>query len=178
MNNKLVIGSVAVALILGAYGAFRSAPAQVVERVIEKNLGALAGPDIPSPYLRWGDKVTYRAAVDATSGTSTPIRIQGPAATSTVTVTFSITTPTTTALTWAVSTSTSRQGYATTTPFYTRGVAASAQDQFVVVPTLSQTNVVPPNGWVTISAYGLGSGGAANGGVIFGGRATMEFQVF
>ena len=91
MDKKLVIVSVVVALLLGAYGAFRSAPAQVVERVIqEKQLGALAGPDIPYPYFSFGDVRQHALGASLTSATSSSVTgfilcaIQAPAATTTL----------------------------------------------------------------------------------------------
>jgi hypothetical protein len=175
--NKVIIGGVAVALILSVIAVTNQPTERVVERVIERQLGASPGPDRSWEEESINGLGFKYVSVAATSGTSTPCRIKGPAATSTVVTTFSITTPTTTALTWAVSTSTREQGFATTTPFYTVLVPSSLQRQLVVAPTLIQTNVVSPSGWVTWSAYGLGMGGTANAGVIFAGNCTAVFTV-
>jgi hypothetical protein len=181
MNRKnIIVGLLITAsLVLGVLGVSNdSAPTErVVERVIEKQLGALAGPEIPYNYLKWGNVETYRTGVAMVSGTSTPCRAQGPSATSSVTASISITTSTTTALTWALSTSTSAQGYATTSPFYTFDLTANSQFDKIVVPTNTQSNSIPPNGWVTWSGYGTGSGGTANAGIIAGGKCNFEFQV-
>lgn len=48
--------------------------------------GALTGPDIPSPYLRWGGVARYGAAVNLAASASVPCSIQNPtSATSTLT---------------------------------------------------------------------------------------------
>jgi hypothetical protein len=177
MNNKIVIGGVILALVLSVLAITNKPTERVVETIIEKQLGASPGPTRTWSEESIGGLGFKYVSLPLRSGTSTPCAFQGPAATSTVTTSLSITTSTSTALTWAVSTSTRAQGYATTTPFYTRAVAANAQDQTVVAPTLIQTNVVPPGGWVTWSAYGTGMGGTANAGVITAGTCTAVFTV-
>lgn len=48
------------------------------------NLGALASPDIPSPYLKWGDVAIYQNNDTFDTGTSTLCVLASPAATSTL----------------------------------------------------------------------------------------------
>ena len=48
------------------------------------NVGALAGPDIPSTYLQWGGVATHNFSQSMTQGASTTCQWLTPAATSTV----------------------------------------------------------------------------------------------
>lgn len=50
----------------------------------EQPVGALAGPDIPSPYLRWGDVAIYQAKQTFNQASTTVCSLQAPSATSTL----------------------------------------------------------------------------------------------
>lgn len=52
--------------------------------VVEKGLGALSSPDIPSPYLTFGGVRRWAYNIAMTQGTTTPCIIPAPAATSTL----------------------------------------------------------------------------------------------
>lgn len=50
----------------------------------EVQVGALTGPDIPSPYLQWGGVTTYAGSMTLKSAASTTCAIQTPSSTSTL----------------------------------------------------------------------------------------------
>lgn len=65
----------------------------------ERNFGSLAGPNIPSQYLTWGDVSTYNYTDTFNQASTTVCSITSPAATSTlVFASAAVTTGTTTAL--------------------------------------------------------------------------------
>lgn len=86
MSNKLGLAGIIVALILGGYASLRS-PEQVniTREVQNQNLGALAGPDIPYDYLKWGGLETKRVSGTFNTASTTLCVIATPTATSTLT---------------------------------------------------------------------------------------------
>lgn len=80
-NTAIIIGvSVLLSLLIGAL-----LPGKTIERIVEKgNLGALAGPDIPSQYLKWGDVKIVNTYTNAlTDSASTTCSFPSPTGTST-----------------------------------------------------------------------------------------------
>lgn len=123
--------------------------------------GALAGPDIPSPYLRWGDVALFNAKMALNTATNTPCAIQSPAATSTLlTTTLQITTGTSTATAWYVSTSTS--AFATTTNLVPplalgsgkQGTFAVASSTAGAVYTVDNNVTLSPSTWIVWTVAG------------------------
>ncbi len=71
MNDitKTIIAAVVSAVIVGAlFLGFRSSPTTTV--VEKPSYGALAGPDIPSPYLNWGGLPIWHSSMDLAATSS------------------------------------------------------------------------------------------------------------
>lgn len=81
--KNLVIGALVglVTLFGGLFVLSPEAPQQ--PPMSQPNLGALAGPDIPSPYLNWGNVRLWHYS-DVMDSASTTCSIQSPAGTSTL----------------------------------------------------------------------------------------------
>ncbi len=77
---------VAMVAIVGAFILqYGGSVQQVVNPPVNKSLGALAGPDIPSPYLNWGGIAQWGLAPKSLiQASSTICSLQSPAATSTL----------------------------------------------------------------------------------------------
>lgn len=138
-----------------------------------KQFGALSGPDIPSPYLRWGNVIEYRANQAMQTATTTLCAIANPhAATSTILgITAQITTGTSTA--GALTFSTSTLQYATSTSdelIADKTVASGAQISVAWSPS-SNNNVLGPGQFVLISTSGPGLGGYT-----YAGTCQARFQ--
>lgn len=86
MKASIITGIVAVVLSVGAAFAVAThyaAPSSTSGG--SNHLGALTGPDIPSPYIRWGGVEEWNATVPLSATSSVIAAIQNPAAaTSTV----------------------------------------------------------------------------------------------
>lgn len=154
--KTVAVAALTALVVAMVWGTFK-AP---VTKVIEKQFGALAGPDIPSPYLNWGGLRTWNARQELKTSTTTVCSIQAPASTSTLdhfAVRFTV--GSTTAKTIYMAKGASMQ--ASTTLLLAAGtLAANAQGTFVAStsPSTSDdvdgTNVIPPNWWVNVSMAG------------------------
>lgn len=125
----------------------------------DRPLGALAGPDIPSPYLRWGDVAVFKGRMALNTATSTPCALQSPAATSTlISASLQIQTPTSTATFWQVAKAAS--GFATTTALNGHHLVASGALSTVVASTTQSdatddSMVFGPSQWLVWGAEGF-----------------------
>jgi hypothetical protein len=171
MKNKLVIGIVAVVVLVGAY--FFPQGNTVVERVVEKTVGAVAGPESTNPYVSINGLQTWSTGKRLNTATSTACAIKSPAATSTIEFTsLQINTASSTATTWRVSTST--DGFATTTSLNYFALASGAQGSYVLMSTSSNAYLIAkPNTYLVWSVEGTVISGTAN----FQGTCTAEFKV-
>lgn len=145
--------------------------------VVENAFGALAGPDIPSPYLNWGGVRTYNAGISPTQATTTICAIQSPAATSTLTyasVKLDVSSSTATILDLAKGTT----AFATTTAIgSTYAVAADAQ-AFVLAstsPGAGAVTVFAPNQWFVVGVRGGVTPGSNGAGFVPTGRCQATF---
>lgn len=119
--------------------------------------GSLAGPDIQSPYLRWGGVASYRGSMALAQATTTVCAIQSPAATSTLQnafIRFDVSSTTASVITIAKATT----AFATTTSIGTDyNIAANAQG-FINASTTNGTAGAPevfaPNTWLVIGMKG------------------------
>ncbi len=150
MNKILsIIGATAV-LALVVAGIAISKPAQVVEKTIQA--GAVASPDIMSPYFSFGGLKHWAVRTDSlSSATTTVCALQSPAATSTLAwaaVLFSVSSTTASTVTLATSTS----AFATTTLLTSTSIAANAQGYINFQG--SSANVLAPNTWVVVGMAG------------------------
>lgn len=89
MKSSLVLVAIAVVVAVGIVWAFGIGGAKTTT-VIDPNtgkevkVGALTGPDIPSPYLQWGGVRSWQGRMTLTQATTTVCAIQSPASTSTL----------------------------------------------------------------------------------------------
>lgn len=152
--------------------------------------GAVAGPDLYSPYwnvnglVRWPTRLTLgRGEAAATAalglGTTTPCSILSPSSTSTLlTSTLNITTSTSTAGVWTLATSTSQ--YASTTSYASFTVTANklgAYTYFASSTTSGEARLFAPNtllNWTVAGAPGLGT---QKNGFVYEGTCQAEFLV-
>ncbi len=120
-------------------------------------LGSLAGPDIPSPWLRWGGVTEYAGSMALAQATTTVCAIQSPAATSTLQaafVRFDVSSTTASVVTIAKATT----AFATTTSIGADyNIAANAQ-AFINASTTNgvagASEVFGPNTWLVIGMKG------------------------
>ena len=84
LTNIKAIGVTLSALAIALVLQYGGSVVDVVNPPSDPALGALAGPDIPSPYLRWGDLTSWNYNVPMNQGTTTVCSIQSPASTSTL----------------------------------------------------------------------------------------------
>ena len=152
MNTKLLTAGVILAVLLGLFGTFRPA---IVEKVIEKaSFGALSGPDIISPYLRWGDLAHFATRISLAKATSTVCALQSPASTSTLVATgLSLTTGTSTAVTLRIATSTT--AFATTTLHQTISLGSGVMGAFNYAPTTTVLQIMSPSQYIVWDAAGF-----------------------
>lgn len=189
MDNKTIIVGLAVALLVAA-GFWVLRPERVVYQNTGEPLGALAGPDIPSPYLRWGDVSTWQYSMsmvtnsyNGASGSTTPCAIQSPAATSSL-VWFGLDIQIATGTAADLSLAKSATPYATTTPFLTNLDLAAGADLSLVYDSASSTasTTLPqgrllfaPNQYLVLGAKGAG-GPRDRAGHQFGGICKAVFR--
>lgn len=177
-NNKIIVGFIVVAIVLGITGLFsiNGNLKQIASKVSEsakQTFSAISSPDIPSLWLRWGGVLTQNGHMDFAQATTTVCAIQSPSSTSTlvfasVGATVSSTTPTL----WTMAKATT--AFATTTVLATSTSIANAQVWFNSASTTalaSTTNssgttvnnftikllelsdrIFAPNTWLVVSA--------------------------
>lgn len=157
--KNIIIGAVAtVSLVVGVVALNTREPQQEPQR--EPTLGALAGPDIPSPYISWGGATTYRQRAALNTATTTPCAIQAPSSTSTLAWTsLQITTPTTTQTVWTAAKA--NTPYATTTA--QRGtitLASGAVGSMLVMASttlvaIDNVHTLAPNQYIVWGVQGI-----------------------
>ena len=156
MKNKLSIGLIVVALVLSLYASVRPSTSTTIVKN-EPAVGALAGPNIPSNYLKWCGVAIYSGATALAVGTTTVCAIQSPAATSTlIRASILLTTSSTTAST--VTLAKAATAFATTTSLGQHVVAANAQGAIQASTTLAvglnDNTVFGPNQWFVVGMAG------------------------
>lgn len=169
MSNitKIVIAGLAVVIVAVLVMTFRPTPTPSGSSQ-GKSFGALAGPDIPSPYLAWGAGAVpvYQAAATMTQQSSTTCMFQSPAATSTLeraVARFNVASSSMVAE-WGSSANID----ATTTSYGTGTLSTGGQGTFVASTTASQgaavdgVFVLAPNTYVALK-IGSGSIGIPQG---------------
>lgn len=176
----LIAGITSALIGIGAFFAFPSHQASV-----EQPVGALAGPDIPSNYLRWGSGYGVRywpTSRALTTGTTTICSIQSPAATSTLSwagIKFDVSTSSATILDIGKAST----PYATTTLIGTTyNILAGAQAfvQASTSPAAGAAVVFAPSVYLNFKTQGGTTGGetasAANSsGYVPSGSCQAEF---
>ncbi len=155
---KTVLVSGVVALVVALLAVFSFGGGETVREIVkERTLGAAAGPDIISPYLRWGGVATYRSAQAMNSATTTVCALRAPRATSTLESFIAATEVSSTSAvlaTLALSGVNDEAPSASTTALVTfASVAANAKGLY----TQASSTVVNPGQWVVLTFKG-GSG--------------------
>ncbi len=166
---KQIIVSVAVVLVvLGSYAVLTHKDSNGNSPV----LGALAGPDIPSPYLHWGGVRTYNAGSGLTAAASTTCSLQSPAATSTLVeagINFDVASSTAAEI---VEIGYSSNPFSTTTALSGTYHISSGAQAFVhasTAPAAGSNEIIPPNSYIN---FKLGQWNSATAPV---GRCQAQF---
>lgn len=176
-NTKYIGAGLIALLILGIIWAInnRPGPTTVITTPDGQThvVGAVASPDIPSPYLTFGGVTRWAGGESLIQATSTVCAIQAPAATSSLvmaTVNFSVASTAATTITLAKATT----AFATTTDLGTRDLAAGAQVTFTITATTTTgasvgdiddtATTFAPNTWFNVGLKGgtQGANSAAN----------------
>lgn len=173
MKHLITVLLAGVVSVLVALGMGHQAPAP--------RLGALAGPDIPSSWVRWGGVAVYQSEGTLKQATTTPCAIQSPSATSTLeSAAIRIDTASTTATTWDIAQAAT--AYATTTAIgtpYIVGANAQATIQASTSPAAGAATVLAPNTWIVFGARaGITSGDTAGTGFVPSGVCRATFTAF
>lgn len=175
MKNYLVMAGIGLAMALVVV-SFVKPVQKVINQTTGANLGALAGPDIPSGYLRWGGGNGVRVWPTGralTQGTTTVCSILSPAATSTLLsagLKLDVASSSATLVEFGQSTSVPT---ATTTRIGTAYVVAGGASAFIAAstsPTTGATTVFAPNTYLNIKVQGgvtLGDSATAAGAAGF-----------
>lgn len=121
-----------------------------------QSYGALAGPDIPSPYLRWGGVATYNVGTALTQNASSTCNLQAPAATSTL-VAAAIRFDTSSSSAMIVEIGRANGAMATTTLLGTTYNIAAGAQAFVLAstsPAAGDKTVFSPGQWLNFKIPG------------------------
>lgn len=162
--KKYIIPALVALVVVGLVLWLSPNPAQIVDtNPVDRNIGALAGPDIPSPYLTWGGTTEYRSSMTMAQATGTICSFQTPAATSTISsglITFDVGSSTALVVTVAKATT----GFATTTTLISDvALAADIKGTIDFTPAIASTldagRLIAPSQFVNITFAGA-SGGA------------------
>jgi len=176
MKNTLIASAIVAAVVALVVGFVL--PRQTAQTV--QNLGSLVGPDIPSPYLRWGGVAVYNAAASLKQGSTTPCALQSPNATSTLEAGgINFTVASSTAIT--VVAAQSATAFATTTLINSKSI--TGQGMLIAASTtlssLEQTNrIFAPNTWLVFSETGGITAGDAGTGFVPKGRCQAVWVAY
>jgi hypothetical protein len=192
IKNIAVTSLAVIALVVGVAAYTREVPT-AVPAPTPTSLGAVANPDLASPYFAFGNVRHWASGFDATVASTTICRAQSPAATSTlVRSTFRETTATGTALFVTVAKTTNGNStQASSTVLALGTLAASVKGDFIFNASSTETglgtgngNVVGstvfgPNEYITWTVTGGASGintHLGTGNRIGGGNCTVLWQ--
>jgi len=149
MNNKIIVGGVALALLVSGFALAKSG---VVERVVE--FGG-TNPNVISDYLKWGDLQHDAHNQSFSTATTTVCSYNPSSATSTIVrVGVSVTTGSSTAVTLGFATSTSDTN-ASTTVLYTASLASGVLGAFSWAPTTTAQTILGPNDHINVFVTGF-----------------------
>lgn len=152
MNIKTIAVVGAVWLIALSFIAFREQPVQPAP-IVNNNLGALSGPDIPYEYIGISGARLWGKGMTLAKGTSTPCRLEGPAATSTlIAASVTFTTATGTALNVDIAKTSSALPFASTTNLITEVITGGFKATIVATSTANQANnrIFSPNDLIVV----------------------------
>lgn len=151
---KTIIVSGGTALVVAILVGLTFGGSETVREIVrERSLGAAAGPDIISPYLRWGGVATYRAAEAMNTATNTVCALRSPASTSTLesfVAYLEVSSSTASRINFATSGSGDAQPSATTTLIDSQNIAANAKAIF----KNASSTIISPNTWLVLGMQG------------------------
>lgn len=163
MEIKNIIVAAVVALAVTVVGLVAFSPGKEIVQVPQ--IGALSGPDIMSPYLRWGGVPIFAASQKPTAATYNFCALQSPAATSSLImggVRLSVSTSTAGSIFFAKATTAT----ASTTQIGTdNAIAANSQVMLIASTTVgsaAQTEVFAPNTYFIVGYKGEAAAGISN----------------
>lgn len=172
MIKNFIIAVLATAVVVGSvmWGTRPAPPA-----------GAIAGPDIPSSYLKWGVGNGVRiwpVSQPLTKATTTPCAMQSPSATSTLMEAgVKLDVASTSATVWTIAQAAT--AYATTTNLgtdYAVGASKQAFIQASSTPAAGAATVFAPNTYVVVgAAAGITAGDTAGTGFVPSGTCQAIF---
>lgn len=194
MDTKSIVGIIVAVIVSGllAWGVssatisgYASTINQDIQNAVSSashTVGAVASPDIPSPYLQWGGLQTWNASSFMRAATTTPSAMQAPAnATSTLDVAgCSILVASTTATSWEFFNS--ANAYATSSAtligtLYNVGASKQAFIQASTTATAGALTVFAPGSWLVIDERGGITGGDTLGtGFVPSGRCFADWE--
>ncbi len=167
MNKKMltkILGILAgmaavLVVIAGLYNGVRT-----VAPDVNNALGALAGPDIASPYLSWGGVRDWATENAMNTGTTTVCSIQSPAATSTLSkASFTVSLASTTKESFDFSVNNPGSTASTTKRFGSDlTVQATQGGTYLASTTDSTITIFPPNYRLNIVMKGAYANGTGN----------------
>jgi len=167
MNKENIIVAGIVAVVVSVLG-FLVAPSktEVVRDVVTESpeypqyVGAVASPDIPSPYLSWGSGPIWRGTASWASGSTTVCSFRAPSDGKLLSITAGPSVATT-SLDLVLATSTVQTG--TTTIFSHKSIGGSVGTYFTWNPSVSTTSVentlngmIKKDIWVNLGVTGPG----------------------
>lgn len=171
--DKILTVIVAVILSIGAAFGVSTAAQHATNADGGPTAGALAGPDIASPYLKWGGVAEFNSAQKMNTGTTTLCSIQNPYAGTSTLQSFAIQVNTGTSTSALIDLATSTDRVSTTTPttlLQGQSVPANSRATFSYSPT-SNTNIVKPGEFVLAKIQQT-----LSGGYTYNGNCTATFQ--
>lgn len=155
--NKLIAALVAILLIGGGYIGLTHS-----QTPDKGSYGSITGPDIPSPYLAFGNVTRWAGSTALKQGSATVCSIQSPVSTSTL-VTAGIQFTLASSSSQLVEFGRGATATATTTTLGTYTVGAGAQASVNASTTQGVATVFPPNTYFNVNFAGGGAGSAPVG---------------
>lgn len=167
MNTSRIAVALSVLALIVAGGAVVLPEREIqTQTIVQKDgrpaVGALSGPDISSPYLRWGGVQRVQARTEAMNAASTTIcSIQSPSSTSTLEfVAFQPSTATTAAVTIRAYKSVSK--WITTTNLAQAGFSASSLDALMSTSTgVGANGIFSPDTYLVFTSTPTAGGAGA-----------------
>jgi len=160
-----------VALVVSGV-AYTKEPSVVTQ--VEKQVYGGVNPDIPSPYISFGNLPFYAAHPAMVTATTSLCSMQSPSSTSTLeSVSWQVTVGTGTAATIDIGTSTN--AFSTTTNLVAAtslGANATGNAIWSSGGATAQDAIMAPSTWVNVKTAGAGLGGYT-----YGGTCTAVFKV-
>lgn len=156
IKNVLITAGVSLVVVVGSWMVFGPSDGMNGRDGQDGRVGAIAGPDIISPYLKWGDVAVFSANTDEMNQASTTVcALQSPTnATSTLVhaaAHFEVMSTTTTGI---ITLARSNSNAASTTAIGSATLAANVKDTIFASSTATQAYTFAPGQYLTVSVKG------------------------